>query len=202
VARLKSPITGVSAHADLAERPVEVAPGSFERDGFTPVDGALAPFRLAEPFERFRDVSDAMLAAAGSRPKVYLAALGPEPAHQRRVAFVREWLEAGGLEALYDGETASADKAVERLRASGAPLACLCGDDKAYAGQAEAFAKAIKASGAKGLLLAGRPGENEATWRAAGVDDFVFAGGDAVATLQGVYGRVRASTEDRGAVAS
>ena len=202
VARLKSPITGVSAHADLAERPVEVAPGGFERDVFTPVEGALAPFRLAEPFERFRDISDAMLAETGSRPKVYLAALGPEPAHRRRIAFVREWLEAGGFEAVYDGETASADKAVEGLRASGAPLACLCGDDKAYAGQAEAFAKAIKASGAKGLLLAGRPGENEATWRAAGVDDFIFAGGDAVAALQGVYGRIRPPTEDRGAAAS
>ena len=195
VARLKSPITGVSAHADLAERPVEVASGGFERDVFTPAEGALAPFRLAEPFERFRDISDAMLAKTGSRPKVYLAALGPEPAHRRRVAFVREWLEAGGFEAVYDGESASADKAVEGLRASGAPLACLCGGDEAYARQAEAFAKAIKASGAKGLLLAGRPGENEARWRAAGVDDFIFAGGDAVAALQKLYRRIGAEAE-------
>ena len=201
VARLKSPITGVSVHADLAERPVEVASGGLERDVFTPVEGALAPFRLAEPFERFRDISDAMLAKTGSRPKVYLAALGPEPAHRRRVAFVREWLEAGGFEAIYDGESASADKAVESLRASGATLACLCGDDKAYAGKAEAFAKAIKASVAKGLLLAGRPGENEAIWRAAGIDDFIFSGGDAVASLQSLYGRIRAPTEDRGAMA-
>ena len=51
--------------------------------------------------------------------------------------------------------------------------------------QAEAFAKAIKASGVKGLALAGRPGEDEAKWRAAGVDDFIFAGADAVATLAG-----------------
>ena len=108
---------------------------------FTPIAGALAPLRLAEPFERFRDISDAMLAKAGSRPKVYLAALGPEPAHRSRIAFVREWLDAGGFETVYDGETASADKAVEGLRASGAPLACLCGDDKAYARQAEAFAE-------------------------------------------------------------
>ena len=43
----------------------------------------------------------------GSRPQVYLAALGPEPAHRRRVAFVREWLEAGGFEAVYDGESAT-----------------------------------------------------------------------------------------------
>ena len=98
---------------------------------------------------------------------------------------MREWLEAGGFEAVYDGESATAEEAVERLRASGAPLVCLCGDDEAYARQAEAFAKSLNASGVKGLALAGRPGEFEPEWRAAGVDDFIFAGGDAVATLRG-----------------
>ena len=74
---------------------------------------------------------------------------------------MREWLEAGGFEAVYDGEAATAEEAVKRLRAGGAPLVCLCGTDDAYAGQAEAFAKALKASGAKGVALAGRPGEFE-----------------------------------------
>ena len=46
------------------------------------------------------------------RPKVYLAALGPETEHRRRVQFVREWLEAGGFEAVYDGESATAEEAV------------------------------------------------------------------------------------------
>jgi methylmalonyl-CoA mutase len=197
VARLKSPITGVSAHADLAERPVEVAVGVF-----TPVEGALAPIRLAEPFERLRDLSDAFLQQTGMRPKVYLAVLGPESRHRRRVQFMREWLEAGGFEAVYDGETATAEEAAERRRESGAPLVCLCGTDDAYSGQAEAFAKALKASGVKGVALAGRPGEFERAWRAAGVDDFIFAGGDAVAALQSLYGRIRTPTEDRGAMAS
>ena len=67
--------------------------------------------RLAEPFERLRDLSDAYLRSAGARPKVYLAALGPEARHRPRVQFVREWLEAGGFEAVYDGETATADDA-------------------------------------------------------------------------------------------
>ena len=101
IATVKSPITGVSAHADLAEPRVEVAPGAPERDAFTPAEGALAPFRLAEPFERLRDKSDAIVQRTGSRPRVYLAALGPEPAHRGRVAFMREWLEAGGFEAVY-----------------------------------------------------------------------------------------------------
>jgi methylmalonyl-CoA mutase len=190
VARLKSPITGVSAHADLIERPVEVALGGPEREVFAYQDGALASIRLAEPFERLRERSDAMLQRTGLPPKVYLVALGPEPTHRGRVRFVREWLEAGGFEAVYDGEAATAEEAAIRLKASGAPLVCLCGADESYAGRVKAFALAIKSSGAKGLALAGRPGAEEATWRAAGVDDFLFAGGDAVAALQGLYRRI------------
>jgi methylmalonyl-CoA mutase len=202
VARLKSPITGVSAHADLAERPVEAAVGAPDREAFTPAEGALAPIRLAEPFERLHDLSDAFLQRTGRRPRVYLAALGPESKHRRRVAFMREWLEAGGLEAVYNGETATVEQAVEGLKASAAPLVCLCGSDDAYAGQVEAFAEAIKASGVKGVALAGRPGEFERAWRAAGVDDFIFAGQDAVATLEGLYRRVGASMKASGNIAS
>ena len=74
--------------------------------------------------------------------------------------------------------------------ATGAPLVCLCGTDDAYAAQAKAFAEAFKAAGVKGVALAGRPGEFERAWRAAGVDDFIFAGGDAVAKLRGLYRRI------------
>ena len=183
-------MTGVSAHADLVEPPVEVALGAPEREAFARPDGALAPIRLAEPFELLRERSDATLLRTGSRPKVYLVALGPEPTHRDRVAFVRERLEAGGFEAVYDGEAATAEEAAIRLKASGATLACLCGADETYAGRAAPFAEAIKLSGAKGLALAGRPGAHEAAWRAAGVDDFLFAGGDAVAALQGLYRRI------------
>jgi methylmalonyl-CoA mutase len=192
VARLRSPITGVSAHPDLAETPADVAPGAPEREPIAAAEGALAPMRLAEPFEALRDQSDIALRTTGARPKASLVALGPEPAHRRRVAFMREWLEAGGIEPIYDGEAATPGEAVERLKASAAPLACLCGDDEAYAGHAEAFARAIKAAGVKGLSLAGRPGDAEAALRAAGVDDFIFAGGDAIAALQGLYRRALA----------
>jgi methylmalonyl-CoA mutase len=189
-ARLRAPITGVSAHADLAEPLVELAPGAPEREAFASAEGALMPMRLAEPFERLRDCSDAYLRSTGARPRVYLAALGPESRHRRRVQFMREWLEVGGFEALYDGETKTAEEAVARLEASGALLVCLCGTDDAYAEQAEAFAKAFKDSGAKGVALAGRPSEFESAWRGAGVDEFIFAGADAVATLQNLYRRI------------
>ena len=70
------------------------------------------------------------------------------------------------------------------FRASSATLACLCSSDKIYAGQATSAAKALQAAGAKHIYLAGRPGEREAALRAAGVNDFIFAGGDALAVLQ------------------
>ncbi len=187
---LKTPITGVSAHADLAERLVEVAIGAPDREALSVAEGGLMPIRLAEPFERLRDLSDAFLERNAVRPKVYLAALGPEAKHRRRVQFVREWLAAGGFEAVYDGEATTADEAAARLRASEAPVVCLCGTDEAYAEQAEAFARAFKAAGAKGVALAGRPGEFEQAWRAAGVDDFIFAGRDAIAALHGLYRRI------------
>ena len=193
IARLKSPITGVSAHADLGERRAETAPGAPERGQPASADGALAPMRLAEPFEVLRAQSDAILETSGARPKVFLIALGPEPSHRRRVGFVRDWLEAGGIEPVYDSGAGTPGEVIRSLRAAGASLACLCGDDVAYAAHGAAFAAAIRTAGVKGLILAGRPRDREAELRGAGVDAFVFAGGDAVAALQELYRRLARS---------
>ena len=190
VARIKSPITGVSAHPQLVEAATDIAPGAPEPEIFSSAAGALAPFRLAEAFEALRDQSDACLQKTGARPKAYLVAIGAEPAHRRRVAYMREWFETGGVQPVYDGEAATPEDAVAKLKASGAELACLCSDDETYAARAEAFAAAVKAAGVKGLTLAGRPGDLEQRLRAAGVDDFIFMGGDAVAGLKGLYKRV------------
>jgi methylmalonyl-CoA mutase len=72
-------------------------------------------------------------------------------------------------------------------KTSGAALVCLCSSDKVYATQAIPAATALHAAGAHHIYLAGRPGEREAALRAAGVNHFIFAGGDALATLQEVY---------------
>jgi methylmalonyl-CoA mutase len=187
IARIKTPITGVSAHPKLDEAPVDLASGAPDPAPYAATEGALAPIRLAEPFEALRVRSDA---ARGARPKAYLLAIGPEPVHKRRVAYMRDWLEAGGVQPVYDGEAGTPEDAVAKLEASGAQLACLCSDDETYAARGEAFASAVKAAGVKGLILAGRPGELEARLRGAGVDDFIFMGGDAIAALEGLYKRV------------
>ena len=48
--------------------------------------------------------------------------------------------------------------------------------------------QALAEAGASHIYLAGRPGSNEAAWRAAGVNEFVFVGCDALAILQAAFG--------------
>ncbi len=240
IARRKRVLTGASEFPDLHEATpavLEAAPPAREAQPAPPSD-ALAPVRLAAPFEALRDRSDAMLAQSGARPRVFLANLGKPSDFTVRATFARSLFEAGGIEAI-DGEGA----ALPSLRASrrggvgggeheaeqspptptlrvdpphqggrdnaspveesqdftalaaafsssGAQLACLCSSDAIYADHATAAATALHAAGARHIYQAGRPGDHEAAWRAAGVGDFVFAGGDALATLESAYAKV------------
>jgi methylmalonyl-CoA mutase len=76
------------------------------------------------------------------------------------------------------------------FKASGASIACVCSSDKVYAAQAEAAVRALQDADARHIYLAGRPGAQEAGLRAAGVGDFIFAGGDALTVLQEAWKRM------------
>ncbi len=52
--------------------------------------------------------------------------------------------------------------------------------------QAADAAKALTSAGAI-VHLAGRPGDHEANWQAAGVKTFIFMGCDVVSTLQAAH---------------
>jgi methylmalonyl-CoA mutase len=182
VARGKTPLTGVSAHPHLDADPVAVLPNEAA-PAAVDAPGAVAPFRLSEPFERLRK------AALRGGPSVFLAAIGPRSAHLPRLGFARETFTAGGVPVIAGAGAEGADKLAEEFRRSGAPIACLCGSDEAYTEHAEAVAAALRAAGARALYLAGRPGERETAWRAAGIDGFVFVGADLVAALADAVGR-------------
>ena len=163
LAHRREPITGVSEFPNLAERlPVRPAAPA-------PLSGGLPQVSRAGAFEALRGRSDAHLASTGDRPKMYLATIGPASAFTGRSSFAANLFQAGGLETV----TGPA----EGFAASGATVACLCSSDPLYAEQAEPVAAGLRAAGAQRVLLAGKPG----LW--AGVDGYVFAGCDAVATL-------------------
>jgi methylmalonyl-CoA mutase len=194
IARRKDVLTGASEFPNLHEadaavleaKPLMLAPYGEAKFKFDP----LTPMRLAAPFEALRDRSDAKLKSTGARPGIFLANLGTPADFTARATFAKSFFETGGIEAMDAPGFADPAALAAAFKASGAALACLCSSDKVYAGQAEAAAKALQAAGARHIYLAGRPGGTEPALRTAGVGDFIFAGGDALAMLEQAWRRM------------
>lgn len=179
-------LTGASAYPRLGDDGVTAAPWPDVVPS-ADLNGARTPplpaERLAEPFERLRDAADAFAARTGAPPRVFLAALGPLAVHAARATWITNFLAAGGIAAIATpGFTATADLG-RAFADSGAGIACLCSSDEVYGELGEAAAGVLKAAGAAQVWLAGRPKAQEAALQAAGVDDFIFAGCDALAVL-------------------
>ncbi|MFC9126134.1 methylmalonyl-CoA mutase family protein [Streptomyces sp. NPDC057099] len=171
LAKRREPITGVSEFPHIAEKPVVREPAPEPRSG------GLPRVRRDEAYEALRARSDAHLAATGSRPRIFLAALGPAAAHTARLTFASNLFQAGGIEPVTEGT----------FEESGASEAVLCSSDALYEEQAETVAGQLKAAGAAQVFLAGRPGNHP------GVDSYVFAGCDAVAVLSATLDRMGVS---------
>ena len=182
-ARRAAPITGVSEFADIAE------PAVSRRPMPEPAAGGLPRYRPAEPYEAFRDRSDALLAATGARPRAFLATLGPLAAYAVRAGFARNLLQAGGIETPDAGPTESAREVAAAFRAAGASVAVLCSTDALYAERAAETVAALREAGARYVLLAGKAGDDPIP----GVDGHLAAGGDALAVIESVYGALEVS---------
>ncbi|MGX7744261.1 methylmalonyl-CoA mutase family protein [Rhodopseudomonas parapalustris] len=197
IAKRRDVLTGASEFPNLHEaqakvldaKPTAVPPAGDAKISFA----ALTPIRVATPFETLRDKSDAVLAAKASRPKVFLANLGTPADFTARATFAKSFFETGGIEAIDSEGFTDAAALTEAFKASGAAFACLCSSDKAYPTYAAPAAQALAAAGAQRIYLAGRPGEQETALREAGVQEFVFAGGDALATLSDAWKSIEAA---------
>lgn len=145
---------------------------------------ALAPIRWAGAFEALRDKAEALK----PRPAIFCATLGSLAAFAPRAQYARNLFAVGGVATL--GEEAaylSRDSMIDAFRASKARVAVICGTDAAYAEDAENAAQRLKAAGAHWVALAGKPGELEVRLRAAGVDQFMFMGVDALKELETLH---------------
>ncbi|GAA4225703.1 methylmalonyl-CoA mutase family protein [Actinomadura meridiana] len=163
IACRKAKITGVSEFADPGETlpartPAPPAPG-----------GGLPVVHYAQDFEAHRDRSDAHAEATGTRPRVFLATLGPVAVHTARASFAANLFQAGGVETVTG--------APEEFAASGTTVVCLCSSDELYRERATEAARALRDAGAVKVWLAGK-GTYE------GVDATVYAGCDAIDALE------------------
>ncbi|MDP1807401.1 MAG: hypothetical protein Q8K72_19650, partial [Acidimicrobiales bacterium] len=177
VATRRTPLTGVSEFPDLDELPVRRRPLP------EPPTGGLPVYRPAEAYEVQRDRSDAQLADTGTRPRAFLATLGPLAAYTARAGFARNLLQAGGIEAVEAGPTESAQDVVAAYREAGTTVAVLCSADRLYTERAAETVAALREAGATRILVAGKLDID-------GVDGQLFAGCDALAVIDGIYEEV------------
>jgi methylmalonyl-CoA mutase len=147
--------------------------------------------RLSRPFEVLRDRADAA-AGKGARPAAFLANLGPIAEHKARAAYAQNLFEAGGFAVVTNDGFATADAAAAAFARSAAAIAVLCSSDAVYAELAKPAAQALRAQGARAVVLAGAPGDAEPGYREAGVTDFVFVGVNAAASLRSLLDRAGA----------
>ena len=89
IARRRDPITGVSEFPNLEER----------RPSRAPRPGEVAGVHYAQEFEALRDLADAQ----ETRPKVFLATIGPVAAHTARASFAANLFQSGGIATVSGG---------------------------------------------------------------------------------------------------
>ncbi|WP_182866553.1 methylmalonyl-CoA mutase family protein [Rhodopirellula sp. JC639] len=179
-------VTAASAGATLGQ----LAGGLGFRRGETASMTAIAPQRLAEPFDQLRDASDAWQRTHGNRPRVFLAGFGPVAHYSGRATWSTNFFEAGGFEVVTDEGSDDADAAAVAFAQSGAKIALICSSDKLYPDVVPAAAGKLKAAGAEAVVLAGFPGDNEQAWREAGVDRFIFMRCNVLETLRSLLAQV------------
>lgn len=135
--------------------------------------------RLSAKYEALRSAAAAYKAANGHGPKLFLCNLGPLRRHKGRADFTKGFFQAGGFDVISPAGFETPEAAVAALSESGAALTVVCGTDGDYEEQFASYATAIKqATPNTRVMLAGFPGANEADYRAAGMDDFIFVKSD------------------------
>ncbi|MEO9876783.1 MAG: methylmalonyl-CoA mutase family protein [Anderseniella sp.] len=184
IARRKMSLTGVSEFPNLNEAPNKTldmyVPADWKIGDAAPAAGmetckALQQHRLSEGFEALRDTSDAVLSDTGTRPTVFLAVLGKPADFTVRATWMSNLLASGGVDVV----TGPPDE----LAASKLNISCICSSDAVYSGEAEEAARSLAQQGATYIMMAGKPGEMEASLTAAGVQRFVHAGQDMLELL-------------------
>jgi methylmalonyl-CoA mutase len=168
---------------------VEAAPnatlGEMMTRGESPKVEPLKMHRLVEPFEALRK---AVLAFRAGRkgPQVFLANLGPVGTYMPRLDFTRGFFQVGGFDVADQAWFKTPEEAAKAALESGAPVVVAVGLDETYLEAVPALAKALKAGGAKTVLVAGLLKEQADAFKAAGVDDFIHVRSDVHAVLSGL----------------
>jgi methylmalonyl-CoA mutase len=140
--------------------------------------------RSAAAFEELRDRVERYVTSGNAAPQAFLCNLGEIPKHKARASFSTGFLNAGGLRALDNDGFTDVKAAADGFSAANTPLVVICGSDDQYPEWIPQLVPELQKRGAKHILVAGRPGDKQASFEQAGVSGFIFMGTDVVASLQ------------------
>ena len=180
--RRTAPITGVTEFPNIAEPVPAVVRASHPPEGDDPATQDLSGPRWVEHLENLRSRVDAA-AAAGTRPAVFLAAVGAPAAFTTRAMFAKNFFAVAGIETRTGHVTSDPSEIAAAFAADGATVACICSNDNAYGETGVAVAAALVAAGAARVYLAGKPKDLMDSLTAAGVSHTISAGTDVFAAL-------------------
>lgn len=130
--------------------------------------------RAAEDYEALRRKAGDIAARTGKAPTILQANLGPSRRYRARADWTAAFFQVAGFRVLSDDDFAGPEAAAAAAEQHHAPIVVITSDDETYAEHVPALAKALKERHpAPQVIVAGMPGDHEAAWREAGVDDFV-----------------------------
>ncbi len=168
---LPSLIDAMSCGATIGEITKTIRAGAEAGEAIKP----LAATRLAAKYEALREASARFAKETGEYPKIFLCNLGPLRRHKLRADFIKGFFQSGGFEVISPKGFETPQDAVNAFNESGASITVVCATDDDYVEKFADYATAIKqAYPQTRVLLAGYPGEHEADYRAAGMDDYIF----------------------------
>lgn len=152
---------------------------------------ALPLRRLSERFETLLAKAAAWQMEKGARPSVFFANMGPLRQHKARADFSRDFLSAGGIEAVYPAGFKTPEEAAKAAADSGLAVCVICSTDDTYPEIVPAFCQSLKALKPEMLVcLAGYPADHVEAFKAAGVDVFIHIKANCYETVQTIQNKI------------
>ena len=166
--------------ATLGEITHSFRAGASESVSIDPV----IPYRAAEPFEKLRLKIKELEIESGSKPKIFLAAIGSVKEYKARADFSRGFFEIAGFDIVYPKGFETTEEAAAETINSNAKITVICSTDEKYQEIVPKYVKELKEKDPNVLIvLAGYPKDKIDEYKKNGVDEFIYLGADAYSIL-------------------
>ncbi len=147
----------------------------------------LVKQRASSKIEELR----AKIETAEVRPTVFLANYGPLAQFKPRADFSKGFFEVGAFEVLENLGYSNVDEMVKAALESNSKIICICSTDDAYTEFVVDFVTKLKENNSElTVILAGYPKEEIATYKEAGVDEFIHVKANCYAILNSLWTKV------------